>query len=255
MDLFLYGTLCHQPLRDVVLGGAPAMTRPARLAGHAVYWGKGQSYPVLLAETESVAEGLLLHLPEAAVAARIDFYEGGFGYALKPVTVETDDGPAAAQVYMPEHAGLEPGAPWSLADWAEKWGELSVLAAEEAMGEFGRLTPDALARAFPMMRVRAASRLRAARTLRPATLRADTAREGVELEVHRRPYSAFFAVEEHDIRFPRFDGSMSETVNRAAFVMGDVITVLPYDPVRDAVHLFSYLARRPAARSSARRSS
>ncbi len=51
----------------------------------------------------------------------------------------------------------------------------------------------------------------------------------------RTPYRHYFSIAEHDIRVPRFDGTMSRPMNRAAFVSGDAVSVLPYDPVRDRV--------------------
>ena len=67
----------------------------------------------------------------------------------------------------------------------------------------------------------------------------------------RQPYARFFAVEEYDLRFRRFDGSLSDSVNRAAFVMGDAVTVLPYDPVRDRVLLVEQFRAGPFVRGDA----
>lgn len=47
------------------------------------------------------------------------------------------------------------------------------------------------------------------------------------------------------MQFRRFDGSMSEVVNRAVFVGVDCAIVLPYDPVRDRVLLVEQF--RPGA--------
>jgi len=64
----------------------------------------------------------------------------------------------------------------------------------------------------------------------------------------RQPYASFFSVEETDLTFRRFDGSLSPTVTRAAFVSGDAVTVLPYDPVRDRVLLVEQFRAGPFGR-------
>ena len=38
------------------------------------------------------------------------------------------------------------------------------------------------------------------------------------------------AMEEHRLRHRRFDGAMSEPLDRAVFTSGDAVTVLPFDP-------------------------
>ncbi len=65
------------------------------------------------------------------------------------------------------------------------------------------------------------------------------------------PMPHFFAVEEYDLSYRRFDGSFSKPVNRAAFVSGDAVTVLPYDPLRDRVLLIEQFRIGPMARGDA----
>ncbi len=67
----------------------------------------------------------------------------------------------------------------------------------------------------------------------------------------RRPYSAFFAVEEADFVHRRFDGFVSPPLSRAMFVSGDAAVVLPYDPVRDRVLLIEQFRAGPLARGDA----
>ena len=54
----------------------------------------------------------------------------------EPVTVETEAGQAAAQVYPAARTLWQPGAPWDLADWARAWGEITTRAAQEVMVSF-----------------------------------------------------------------------------------------------------------------------
>ncbi len=86
-----------------------------------------------------------------------------------------------------------------------------------------------------MIQMRAATKGRARAVASPAELR--SARRSSEIKVQSKttPYVNYFAVEEHNLSFPRFDGAMSPVVNRAAFLGGDAVTVLPYDPQRDSV--------------------
>ncbi|MDA5094681.1 gamma-glutamylcyclotransferase [Aliiroseovarius sp. KMU-50] len=234
-NLFFYGTLCYRPLLDLVLEGAAHSARPANLADHAVYWAKDQIFPMIRPEAGAHAAGMLVTgLTEKAIA-RLDHYEGGFAYQLATMQVESNDGRHDAEVYFPEEGLWSPGVPWSLEDWAAEWGEITLVAAEEVISYMGRLSVKEVADRFQMIRLRAASKVRARATPSPADLRSSWGPDRVQVAHRSRPYTNYFALEEEDLSFPRFDGAMSPLVNRAAFVGGDAVTVLPYDPKRDAV--------------------
>jgi nudix-type nucleoside diphosphatase (YffH/AdpP family) len=94
------------------------------------------------------------------------------------------------------------------------------------------------------MLVRGAARVRAD-VVQPSTLRLSG---DVQVAAQREPYARFFAVEEYDLSFRRFDGSPSPTVTRAVFISGDAVTVLPYDPVRDRVLVVEQFRSGPYAR-------
>jgi len=96
----------------------------------------------------------------------------------------------------------------------------------------GRAAPEDIARRLGPMLVRAASRLRAQVQAAPPGPRLSGR---VAAQAWRQPYAHFFAIEEHDLSWQRFDGSMSGVATRAAFLSGDAVTVLPYDPKRDRV--------------------
>ena len=104
---------------------------------------------------------------------------------------------------------------------------------------------DAVARLGPMA-VRAASRARAQAA--PVEVRHAASASDVVVTDLRQPYAHFFALEEYDVAWRRFDGSMSESVTRAAFISGDAVTVLPYDPVRDRVLVVEQFRAGPMAR-------
>ncbi len=241
--LFLYGTLRHLPLLEMVLGRqvAPQELRAARLPGAAVTWVDGQPYPMIRLGGGPGAEGIVMAGASEADRARLDFYEGGFGYALVPVTLE--DG-GAARVYLPGPEVGPPGAAFDLGAWAARWGALSVEAAREVMGYFGQVAPEEVARRFRGIRLRAAARLRA-QTVRHG---AGSLQGRVEVDQKTTPYSDFFKMDDYQLRAETFAGEMSPPMQRAVFVGMDAALVLPYDPVRDRVLVVEQFRMGPFGR-------
>jgi nudix-type nucleoside diphosphatase (YffH/AdpP family) len=129
-------------------------------------------------------------------------------------------------------------------------GDVATAAAFDVMGLMGLSVPHTIARRRSQMLIRAASRLRAAAPA-PAKLRRGAVPDDVAVERWREPYAHFFSVEETDLRFRRFDGAMSAPVNRAVFISGDAVTVLPYDPALDRVLLIEQFRAGPFARGDA----
>lgn len=236
MDLFVYGTLVHEGLREVVLGGA-VRVEPAQLPGVLAHWRDGEDYPTLCVAEAGEARGLVLCDLSEAQRARLDFFEAGFPFDVVEVEVLTAEGARRVHRYRAADEGAGAGEVWSLEDWGRAHGARWVAAAREIMGYLGEIDGAELARRMPMIQMRAGSAVRAAPSA-PTTQRAgrDVARD-VEVVQARRPYSNYFVLEEHDLKFRRFDGEMSEPVNRAGFIGGDAVTVLPYDPLRDEVLL------------------
>ena len=248
---FFYGTLCHEPLLEVVLGHAPDAVA-AVLPGHSVFWVTGQAFPMVV-EGGNGARGLLVRNITEEDIARLNFYEGGFGYHARELPVETQAGEkCGAKVYFPDRGLWRAGSPWRLADWTERWAVTVVATARDFMAHYGRGSPDALRRRYGQMLVRGASTARAAQP-RPetASLRRAPAADDVRRHDLRHPYSAYFAVEEHDLSFRRFDGTMSAVLNRAVLISGDAAIVLPYDPVRDRVMVIEQFRAGPYARGDA----
>ncbi|MEQ9693186.1 NUDIX domain-containing protein [Shimia sp. SDUM112013] len=247
-SLFFYGTLRYVPLLSLVLGRAAddLDVTEARLAGHGVFWAKDEAFPTLV-EREGVAQGVLVRGLSADDIARLNFYEGGFDYALKPVTVETGQGAVATEVYFSDPGLWQVGAPWSLDDWAAAWGAMTLEAAQEVMGYFGAKSAAEVARMFPMIRARASARVNAATVNRAYSPSGYTAQD-VQENGRLRPYVNFFALDEYDLRFRRYDGGQSDMVRRAVFVATDAVIVLPYDPVRDRVLLVEQFRPGPYVR-------
>lgn len=235
-SLFFYGTLCHLPLLRMVLGNLGHLTiSDAVLPGHAVHWVAGQNFPVILETPNRLAHGLLAEGLTSDDVARLNFYEGGYDYALKPVEVQIKDDVRRTEVYFTGKDRWPVGAPWDLADWERDWSEVMLIAGAEIMQDFGLRDPQDAIRRYPQFLQRAASRVRAVKLPVPQVIGAGPGRETIEVIAQRQPYSEYFALQEMDLTFPHFDGSKSVPVTRAAFVSGDAVTVLPYDPGRDRV--------------------
>jgi ADP-ribose pyrophosphatase len=113
------------------------------------------------------------------------------------------------------------------------------------MRAFGQLPADRVRRRLGSLRVEAASRVRAA-TAAPRGLRGGSGE--VEAGVPEPSHAGFFGVDIWHLRHRRFDGGMSPWLTREVFVVGDAVTVLPYDPVRDRVLLIEQMRMGPLGR-------
>lgn len=246
-DFFFYGTLCHLPLLRHVLGRG-VVTHPARMAGWRAVWAEGRPHPMLIEDAAGMVEGL--HVPglTAQDVDRLDFYEGGFDFLTRRMEVVTDFGPREALVYFTAPDAWVPGRPWRLEEWQARFGDEVTATAQDVMALFGHVPAETVLARYGQMLVRGASRARAARDPAPATLRRQATAEDVEIRRFHQPYARFFALEEYDLRFRHFDGALSRTVKRVAFVSGDAVTVLPYDPRRDRVLLIEQFRAGPLAR-------
>ncbi len=245
-DFFFYGTLCHAPLLDVVVGRA-VLAEPAELPGYRVHWAKGHAFPLMLAQPGAVARGILVRGLSAAEVARLDYYAGGFGCLTRDLAVTAGGVAGTARVYFAESGRWTPGQAWLLADWQARHGAEVVATARDVMALCGVKPAQAVLARYGMMLVRGAARVRAA-------LAAPMSRRfagDVQTAALREPYAQFFAVEEHDLRFRRFDGTLSPQVTRAVFISGDAVTVLPYDPVRDRVLVVEQFRTGPFVRGDA----
>lgn len=237
-QLFFYGTLCHLPLLKAVLGHEDFDARPAALKGYRVHHAGTKDYPAIRRDDQSVAQGVLFLNPTPEDVVRLDFYERDpeFDYYRAEVEVEQAGRVQQADIYLPEDP-REDGGDWNVESWASRWGDMTVRAAAEMMELFGTDREATAARQFPIMKLRAASYLRARTSATPASLRSPIGHDAVRVAQERRPYSNYFAMAEIDISYPQFTGGQGQTVTRAALASGDAATVLPYDPARDRVLL------------------
>lgn len=245
--LFLYGTLRHTPLLDIVAAGGVLSVCAAWLPGHLAFRAAGHDYPLIAAANGHLAEGLVATLTEDA-RARLDFYEGGHGYGVRAVSVETEDGARRAMVYWPPEGGPEAAEPWDLAAWVRARGDLQCLAAGYAMEMFGRQSAEKVAKRFPSLLARAQAQLNAQAGQVPTTLRRAAQPGDLDIASRETVYADFFAVEEMRLRHRSFGGAMTEEMHRAVFISADAATVLPYDPERDRVLLIEQLRMGPILR-------
>ncbi|WP_372574467.1 NUDIX domain-containing protein [Ruegeria jejuensis] len=232
-NLFFYGTLRHRPLLEIVLGCSTEQIDlvPAHLPDHAVHAVTGQPFPMILPAAGQSAPGLLVRGLSVEDLNRIEFYEGGFDYALSVRQVICEDGSsAAAELFFPDPDLWQPGALWSLQGWVSEWGQLSEYAALEVMAFYGRRSAEDVARSFPAVRMRAAARIAAETRSAPQT------REVVVHSYHRA-YQGYFAVDEMQVQHQRYEGGMTPMLGRSALMQGAAAVVLPYDPQRDCVLL------------------
>lgn len=205
----------------------------ADLPDHQVYEVQDQPFPMILPALGQSASGVLVRGLTVRQIERLNYYEGGFDYDLRPMTLYVSSSQEVeAQVFFPKEGVWTPGDVWNLDAWARDWGELTLHAASEVMAFYGHLSPAEIAKNFRPIRVRAAARIAAAaRTPNPHH---DVARD-VLVEQHNRGYLNYFAMDDMVLRHRRYDGSMSDSLNRAALMTGQASVILPYDPQRDRV--------------------
>ncbi|EKE44059.1 NUDIX hydrolase [Oceaniovalibus guishaninsula JLT2003] len=220
-DVVLRGRLRDDALRRIVLGVDWPAEVPAGGAAEAV---------------------VLRDLPGEPVE-RLRFYGEGNGWTPRMTTLDDNGAPA---VLWAGDADME--RDWSLERWQRENGALEREAAAEAMAFFGRIDTGELRFRLPTIRVRVWSRIVAASNPVPRDLRADLHRDRVEVLRSHTPYTHFFRVEQTELRHPLFDGNPGAPVTRAAFVLGDAATVLPYDPVRDRVMIVEQFRFGPMMR-------
>ncbi|MFD1341893.1 NUDIX domain-containing protein [Litorisediminicola beolgyonensis] len=251
-DLFFYGTLRHLPLLALVLDRAEDALAPltARLDGYACRAVTGHNFPMIEAQPGAAASGLLLRDLSDEDVARLAFYEGGFAFELRPLTVTTETGPAEARVFFPLGETWQAGAPWSLEGWQRDWGEITLLAAEEVMARYGHQSPEAVQALWPFFCARGWARI-LARDTAPQTLRASFRAEDMQRFETRYPFNGFFRMAEFDLQYPHFAGGTSDRITRESFIAFDAALVLPYDPATDQVLLIEQLRYGPLCRGDA----
>ncbi|MEF3047324.1 NUDIX domain-containing protein [Pseudotabrizicola sp. L79] len=246
-DIFLYGILCHPPLLQLVLGRSVA-GEMAHLPGWRAVLGQGHHSPALVVAPLAQVQGTVLRGLTPSEQDRLDFFAACLGLKRVEREVVTDRGAIRTQLFCPVAEGKGPAAQWSLTDWAKQHGAEMTAAAADMLRLIGEVPATAINARLNLMLVRAGGRVRAMHDACPATVRRQVVPGDIVIDRFQQPYAHFFAVEEYDLRFRRFDGSLSPPVNRATFISGDAVTVLPYDARRDHVLLVEQFRAAPFAR-------
>jgi nudix-type nucleoside diphosphatase (YffH/AdpP family) len=238
--VFFYGTLRYLPLLEIVLG-RPITCVDATLEGYCCLGVAREPFPMLVPQEGSRARGVVLRDLSETDIARLDFYEGGFDYALEDVVL-SDGKPA--QVYLCPSGRWQVEGAWDFEKWSAHWAAMSCHAAREVMDHYGTLSRDDVAKILPEIRARAWSTVLGERT--PPT--ADVLDGKVEVLRRSRAYTGYFALDEVALRHQLFDGGMSQALERSCFIGGDAALVLPYDPVRDLVLVVEQMRMGPLVR-------
>jgi len=242
-DIFLFGAVSHLPLLRTVLGRglADLQILPCDLQDHTGIVGPDETGLLLQPEDGKTVSGLLVRGLGDRDIARLAYYAGALGKQRKTVTLHPGDGSVLqGQVFFQrpsqQNAPAQGSTGQACSDegWVVKWGSFAVRVATEVMVHFGHLSEKQIASRLPGIRIRAAAWVAA--QARPADLTRDLSRD-VVVHAHHHPYSNFFAAQEMDLQYRRFDGTLSPVLNRGAQVLGQAVVVLPYDPARDAVLL------------------
>ena len=241
--LFFYGTLQHIPLLEIVLGRSFGDIKISndQLRDHVVLAVAEGPFPCIEAAPGQFAAGVLVEGLSARDIDRLNFYEGSFAYDLREMALVSGH---KALVYFAHANHWSAVGPWSLNRWQAVWGDLSCFAAIEVMDYFGRYSVDQVAKMFPMIRTRAAAMVNA----RQSRHGGGTLQGRVEIDRIDRVYTNYFALNEYHLSHERFDGTMSDVLERAVFVASDAALVLPYDPQLDRVLLVEQLRMGPVAR-------
>lgn len=248
-DLFFYGTLCHVPVLEAVLGVGPnALSErwnPAVLPDHRVSWVKDQPYPMIEKAPGHTASGVILEAVTEDEEDRLRYYEGAFSYHLSEVTVVAASTETTALCFYPMSHDQTRGAEWVLGDWVRGWGEMAVGAARDVMARRARYDAETAASLRPFLMARHWSRMIARSHPGPTTRRHKNTAGDVTLHERAEGYRGFFELAEFRFDHQRFDGTRSPRVMREAFLAFDAALVLPYDPASDQILLVEQLRFGP----------
>ncbi len=249
-DMFFYGTLCDRALLDSVVGHGHADCAEAELADHKVFWVEGENFPILVPAPGQTAKGIFCRGLSPSEVARLHYYEAGFDYVTKQLSVHLNGAEHMAEVYFPIPGAWTPGLDWDLSVWQRKYGPALRKVATQIMADFYQGAVPVSPNCQHVLGQRAQAQVSAATDPTPA-LPGTPHGTTVENVEKATPYDAFFAVEKHSLKVPRFDGHPSQQVERAVFISGDAVSVLPYDPRTDRVLMVEQFRTAPLARGDA----
>ncbi|WP_158585566.1 NUDIX domain-containing protein [Pseudooceanicola sediminis] len=249
-NLFLFGTLRHAPLLEIVAGTLPVTVAAVREGYRIAPSGDGD-WPVLVQEPGAMAQGLVIRDIAPDVLDRLRHYESAYDMHLSQCQVSIGDEVVSADVFVPgAPSHVDPGT-WDLADWGARRAALDCIAAAEIMQLWGRFSGDELRFRVTQIEARAGSRLRAGQMPPPHEVGQGPQTPMARVQGQFDDHAGYFFTRTFDLDYATFDGGTSEVVRREVFLAPDAAIVLPYDPVRDRVLLVEQFRMGPFARGEA----
>lgn len=248
-QVFLSDPFCGARLLAALLGEAAPDGVEAVLPGHALAADQSGLRLAPVRQTGAEVTGRVYDLG-AAQRARLDFWTATIG--VKPLVAGVACGGTKRMVDSFVLGAAQAVRAWEPALWPGEWHDMVCEAVEEVGRHFGQRDAAEMAERLLGIGFRAVSRARGAVDATPVGLRSGLSAADVvtlRLEV---PYTEYFCVEEHTLAHRRFDGAMSPPILRAAFVSGDAVTVLPFDPRAGTVLLIEQFRAGPLARRDPR---
>ena len=248
-SIFIYDELLHSDLLAAVLG--EKTSRVIRQTAHVANGVLNYRSDIDTLAQKDRIQGVILSHMSRNHRERLAFYYAVFGAFSIVDEAQTASGITSVKMYYRSSnsdADLRPRRAFDeLRDDLEGDLGLVLRLVNDVMALYGQISAAETAVRLPRMRARAQSAYMAqAAVARGVGL--EMTRDLVQRRALRHPYSCFFAVEEHDVSFQKFDGTQSAVVTRAAFVSSDAAIVLPYDPVTDRVLLVEQFRAGPYIR-------
>ena len=250
MDIFVFGTLRSDTLREIVLGRDMSSDDicEATIKDFQVYWAKEGPFPVMIPEPNSEAHGLVLKNLSEPDVERLNYYELGFDYVLATTSVETDAGQIGVSAYFCNRSDMATTKLWSFDDWLSDHSEIQYLAAREFLDFFGTKFGDTAQVMYNSILKRAEVFVSESSTPSSALEIGPDLNTNIQIEDLKREYLGFFALNQVDLKYPFFDNSTSGVKSRTILMGSEASLILPYDPILDKVLLVEQFRIGPFCR-------
>ena len=250
MDIFVFGTLRSDTLREIVLGRDMSSDDicEATIKDFQVYWAKEGPFPVMIPEPNSEAYGLVLKNLSELDVERLNYYELGFDYVLATTSVETHAGQIGVSAYFCNRSDMATSKLWSYDDWLSDHSEIQYLAAREFLDFFGTKFGDTAQVMYNSILKRAEVFVSESSTPSSALEIGPDLNTNIQIEDLKREYLGFFALNQVDLKYPFFDNSISGLKSRTILMGSEASLILPYDPILDKVLLVEQFRIGPFCR-------
>jgi ADP-ribose pyrophosphatase len=243
--VFLFDGLRDSDLFERIIGGDLAQMNlvPAAIFDSRLIAAVDGGLPMMVPSKAAQIDGVVVSSMSEDQAARLAFCYAALGCLPSTQAVMHAMSFITVQAYIRPYCADLAGADWQLQSAVE----LHVSVARDVMAQYSQLSVEQLALLRPQIYARAHSAQRAA-AAPSRNVGSQMPVEAVRTFGTRAPYRGFVSVEEHDLSFPKFDGTRSKSVTRAALVSSDAAIVMPYDPITDRVLLVEQFRPGPHVR-------